>query len=249
VLRRRPEAYHEALREMEAAMERGENAAGISGVSIHDQLMAKESGLSAALVYDDHERRSGLVRVLDGGDNDVGDFVNGHWETAEVSDSVLVATRLSDGLHATKSITLGGGRQDPSLSIELEVEAEHGFDGFVELEMNLNLSGGGANPDAYYRWADQDQRHDSAGRATADGLTFGNERQAVNVALSTTPPGFASWSPVETVSNSEAGFEKVYQGSCLLVRWPLALRPGESAAFSARYEVGQTIDNAVTELS
>ena len=65
VMRRRPEAYHQTLREMEAAKERGEVAAGKVGTSIHDVLMAKESGLSAALIYDDHERRSGLVRVRD----------------------------------------------------------------------------------------------------------------------------------------------------------------------------------------
>jgi alpha-amylase len=34
--------------------------------------------------------------------------------------------------------------------------------------------------------------------------------------------------PIETVSNSEEGFERAYQGSCLLAHWPLGLTPGES---------------------
>ena len=58
-----------------------------------------------------------------------------------------------------------------------------GFDGSVELEMNVNLSGGGGNPDAYYRWAEGEARHDESGAAPADGLHFGNERQGVDVAL------------------------------------------------------------------
>ena len=34
--------------------------------------------------------------------------------------------------------------------------------------------------------------------------------------------------PLETVSGSEAGFERTYQGSCLLLQWLLKLPPGES---------------------
>ena len=34
--------------------------------------------------------------------------------------------------------------------------------------------------------------------------------------------------PVETISNSEAGFERSYQGSCLLPWWEIALAPGAS---------------------
>ena len=35
-------------------------------------------------------------------------------------------------------------------------------------------------------------------------------------------------SPIETVSMSEAGFERVYQASALLPHWKLNLSPGES---------------------
>jgi len=36
------------------------------------------------------------------------------------------------------------------------------------------------------------------------------------------------WAPIETVSLSEAGFERIYQGSAILVGWPLTLPPGGS---------------------
>jgi len=34
--------------------------------------------------------------------------------------------------------------------------------------------------------------------------------------------------PVETISQSEGGFEKVYQGSCLLLAWDVQLAPGQT---------------------
>jgi len=35
-------------------------------------------------------------------------------------------------------------------------------------------------------------------------------------------------SPIETISMSEAGFERVYQASALMPHWKLKLNPGES---------------------
>ena len=40
-------------------------------------------------------------------------------------------------------------------------------------------------------------------------------------------PADAWWAPVETISNSEGGFERVYQGSGLLLSWPIRLAAGE----------------------
>ncbi len=34
--------------------------------------------------------------------------------------------------------------------------------------------------------------------------------------------------PIETISNSEGGFERTYQSSCLLPHWWVPLAPGES---------------------
>lgn len=42
--------------------------------------------------------------------------------------------------------------------------------------------------------------------------------------------------PVQTVQNSEAGFELVYQASCLIFLWDLDLGPGES--FTAWLSIG-----------
>jgi hypothetical protein len=63
VMRRRPESYHERLAAHERA---GGSTPGADGgiLSIHEIVKVKEPGLSALLHYDDHERRSALVRIL-----------------------------------------------------------------------------------------------------------------------------------------------------------------------------------------
>ncbi|MGZ8514678.1 MAG: alpha-amylase/4-alpha-glucanotransferase domain-containing protein, partial [Candidatus Limnocylindrales bacterium] len=66
VLRRRPEAYHETLRNHEASLASAAAAAADPGApaSIHDIVTTKEAGLADQLHYDPFERRSGLVRIF-----------------------------------------------------------------------------------------------------------------------------------------------------------------------------------------
>jgi hypothetical protein len=58
------------------------------------------------------------------------------------------------------------------------------------------------------------------------------------------PPAARDWYPVETVSNSEAGFERVYQGSCLTFHWPLRVASGDHRSFNLRLHVAQKHDLA-----
>ncbi|MCS7177705.1 MAG: DUF1926 domain-containing protein [Anaerolineae bacterium] len=44
--------------------------------------------------------------------------------------------------------------------------------------------------------------------------------------------------PLEAVSNSEAGYERVYQGTCTLLWWDLALEPGESWEITLQAALG-----------
>ncbi len=71
VMRRRPEAYHETLREHDAAgREPGAAPATADApTSIHEIVLVKEPGLAERLHYDPYERRSGLVRFLPPGDD------------------------------------------------------------------------------------------------------------------------------------------------------------------------------------
>jgi hypothetical protein len=46
-------------------------------------------------------------------------------------------------------------------------------------------------------------------------------------------------SPVKTVSQSEGGFEAVYQSSCVVLQWPLKLVPGKSFKVALYQESGR----------
>ena len=138
----------------------------------------------------------------------------------------------------------------PRLTMAVTVRAAGAasFDGRLEVEWNFNLSGGGGNPSAYYRSADGETRHDAAGTARpGTALSFGNEYEGVDIAAQAAPPAEIAWRPVETVSNSEAGFERTYQGSCLTFSWPLTVAPGEEHSFEIALAVTQTRDRAATE--
>ncbi|HUP82850.1 MAG TPA: alpha-amylase/4-alpha-glucanotransferase domain-containing protein [Candidatus Limnocylindria bacterium] len=253
VMRRRPEAYHAKLREAEAAAAT-EAAASKKGntkkdaVSPHESFAAKEAGLSKLLVYDDHDRRSALVRILDSNGAEMGDFVNGEWMSRGSKPGWIELGRQADGLEVTKAVLVDGGRASGSLQVVVVVSATADFAGALEVEWNLNLLGGGTNPEAYYAWADQEMPHDSPGSVAAGvHLSFGNRYEGVAISVAPQPAAAQQWFPVETVSNSEAGFERVYQGSCLTQRWPLKLRAGQSATCSTTFRFEQTRDRAAEE--
>ena len=244
---------------------------GQAPASIHDIVKVKEPGLAAFLRYDNHERRSGLVHVLPAGDvtsvaellaatyKQLGDFTEGAYELATLTPDRVSARRLGsleiDGaarpVAIEKTFRFGGSRLKPTL--ELATTVENAGDGPVAFELavewNVNLLGGGHNPAAFYETADGTRTpHDVVGEdASATGLVFGNDYEGVRVEAAIEPAAHLTWYPVETVSNSEGGFERVYQGSSLLFRWPVSLDAGAYATFTVSFAAAQTRDQSVEE--
>ncbi|HXL45208.1 MAG TPA: alpha-amylase/4-alpha-glucanotransferase domain-containing protein, partial [Candidatus Binatia bacterium] len=62
----------------------------------------------------------------------------------------------------------------------------------------------------------------------AAGVTLVDEWVGVRARLEWGPAAELAWGPVQTVSVSEAGFERIYQGTAVLVVWPVGLRAGET---------------------
>ncbi|MFM2106817.1 MAG: hypothetical protein RL338_1849 [Chloroflexota bacterium] len=289
VMRRRPEAYHEALVRHEAELERraaGGDGAGDGGgggdgaaehggaagdgagggvASIHDLVTTREPGLARLLAYDAHERRSGLVRFLApdatpaafarAEATELGDFVDGPFELGELGTGRLVASR--DGsvaaggrllpVRVTKTLTIGGGRLDPTLQLEVAVEnrGDAPLEARLGIEWDLMFLGGGGNPAAFHLIAGERLAHDSRGERTGLAeVAAGNDYVGAAVAMALEPAADAWWFPIETISNSEAGFERVYQGSCTLVSWPLSLPPGGRHRVAVRAAVTATRDRA-----
>ncbi len=260
-MRRRPEAYHARIVEHDATSTAAGNTGG--SVSIHDMVAVKEADLSGYLHYDDHERRGALVRLLEP-DLDVVALregthpdriaVDAPWALERLGQDRLEARREVDGLVLTRELRIGGSRQAPWLEIEVEVENRSGrpYRADLGLEWSICLSGGGGNPAAYYEVeGDADGRpvrspHDgSDDLAVAERVSFGNDQDGVRVDASLDPAGRITWFPIETVSNSEGGFERVYQGSSLLFRWPLRLAVGGSTSVRQRFAVTESRDLAL----
>jgi 4-alpha-glucanotransferase len=258
VMRRRPEAYHERLRaaDLAAANPHVPHADGDGTVSIHDVVRMKEANLTSHLVYDAYERRSGLVRFLptdatpEGWANaatiDLGDAVDGSFELVDLRPgfvSVRRETRVDDTGRAMvgKSVRLGGDRCASTLGLEIEVEniGESTIEARVGVEWTVTMLGGGGNPAAWWEVDGTRTRHDTSGAATGlERIAQGNDYVGVGVVTTVSTPADAWWAPVETISNSEGGFERVYQGAGLLLSWPLELAAGD------RWSV--KVENAVT---
>ena len=268
ILRRRPEAYHATLLAHEAAARDAEDGTDDAPASIHDVVRTKEENLSGHLHYDSHERRSGLVRFLPASATpesvaaaeaeELGDFVDRPFSVEALEPGRLVVAR--DGwvqtagepavVRVVKRLTLGGDRMAPSLGLEVEVENRSStvLEGRLGVEWSITMLGGGGNPAAWYDQDGERSGHDAAG--TAAGLTRlgqGNDYIGLSVATTPSPPADAWWAPIETVSNSEAGFERTYQGSGLLLSWLLRLGPGERIAVRVDHVVATVRDRAREE--
>ena len=69
----------------------------------------------------------------------------------------------------------------------------------------------------------------------------------LDVTTTLTPAADAWIAPIETVSNSEAGFERVYQGSALVLTWQLDLAPGARTSVRVEHLVATSRDRAEEE--
>lgn len=202
---------------------------------------------------------------------DLGDFAEEPFEVADLTDRSATLRRLgavrSSGavrrgrsvradthtrsLTVEKMFAFGGSRRVPTLELVVGLEntgqTELAFE--LAVEWNFNMLGGGHNPAAFYELPDgTHDSHDSAGDLeSATRLAFGNDHEGVKVGLTVEPAARLTWYPVETVSNSEAGFERVYQGSSLLARWPVSLAPGESTTRAIRFRAVQSVDRSSEE--
>ena len=141
----------------------------------------KEAGLADRLRYDDHERRSALVRFLRqdvspdawaaAASADLGDAVDRSYDVVELGPRRLVARRDAEvaggRIRVTKTIQLGGGRLDPTLEVDISVEnlGPNGLETRLGIESTTTMLGGGGNPSAWWDVAGTRASHDGSGCA------------------------------------------------------------------------------------
>jgi hypothetical protein len=267
VMRRRPEAYHATLLSLDETIHEpagvaagAQGSSGAAPASIHDAVRVKEPGLAARLVYDTYERRSGLLRALpldaSAGDwaiaraMELGDAVDGPFELVELAPGRLVTRRVASiadaAIAVTKTLTLGGNRRAPTLSLQVDLEHRDGppIEARIGVEWALTMLGGGGNPAAWWDVGGERTAHDGSGTASdLSTIAQGNDYIGVSV-TSTAAAADVWWAPIETISNSEGGFERMYQGSAVLWSWPVRLSVGERWSRTISNVVATTRDRA-----
>ncbi len=247
-----------------------EGSTGDAPASIHELVSTKEPGLAERLHYDAYERRSGLVRFLapeadaeawaTARAEELGDALDGPFALTSLEQGRVVVTRngvvrTPDGpasVRVVKSVGIGGDRRSPTLAVTVMVENRSDLEVRARLgqEWTLTMLGGGGNPSAWWEVEGARSAHDGQGAATGiTTLDQGNDYIGIAVATTVSEPADAWWAPVETVSNSENGFERVYQGAGLLLSWPLVLAPGASHEVVVTHTVTTTGDRGADEVA
>ncbi len=236
---RRPETYHERLAHA--------SAGGGDGVaSIHDRVRVKEPGLERLLRYDRWRRNLFRLMVFPEGkqQGDYAALVLGEaFEPAGAPFQVRKVTANQAELEASVSLepvapcprahcakrfrfraAEAGFSAEATVCLSLAAEAVVNCRAGIELVVNLLAP---ANPDRYMVFGTERQPLGWQGVAPGDTLRLVDEWR--KLAMEIVAPGASEFwiAPIETVSESEDGFERVYQGSQILAVWPLEFRPGQ----------------------
>jgi hypothetical protein len=229
-LQRYTEHYHGKLAQASA-----EHA---GGGSIHDLVLTKEAGLQDKLFEDKYPRRS-LVDHVFAQDQSLDDYYRGNleelidMEACQVQQSEAGVTIQStasvkgQALSIEKKLTLH--HKELSMDITLSNLSKTPLSMIYGLEFNFGLLGGNS-PDRYYLI-------DGENRGPLNSM--GEHKQVSKAVLVNEWDNFIVqlqfyqacelWrAPIETVSMSEAGFERVYQASSLLPHWQVSLAAGET---------------------
>ncbi len=240
---RREEGYHRKLRELTEHKLTTEVQANAEEeiASIHDLVLVKEKGLEQYLLYDHYERKSLIdhifpenIALQDFRRNrydELGDFVGKPYQLQEpmVDRDSTRLTLLRRGqiriagkslpVHLQKRIRVN--HQQARIEMDYRLEPQETFEGrvYLGIEFNFSLLAGNA-PDRYYYSNEADlqpNRLVSAGELKGGRhLGLVDEHNRFKVDLMSDSEARIWYLPVETVSLSEAGFERVYQSSTVL---------------------------------
>jgi len=252
---RRPEAYHARLREAAGATATG------AVTSIHEQTRVKEPGLERFLRYDRWPRHAFRVLIFDpsrtqadyealelreeagfaGGSFTVKSSAPGNAELFR-KDSLLLhgkAEASAPKLLLIKQFSLSAAPKGFEIACEITLKLKELLERpiAVGIESIINLLAP-TEPDRFFETPSGPTNLRFSGILPAPVLRMEDGWQRIRAALDA-PQSEAFWvAPIETVSESEEGFERVYQGSQILSLWrpPLTTQKTWSARLVWRLE-------------
>ncbi len=247
VMARRPEEYHQKI--LDAVGKSGAKENEI--LSIHDRVVFKEPGLEKKLVFDRHPRYSFLDHILaapvtaDGmraqAFEEAGDFAGQPYAlvsaAAKGQNALVVMERdgqlLRDGkltpLKIRKSVTVGGKDAVVTGAYEITNMGGQAAECTLGVEWNFTLLAADAL-DRYVTVNNEKYRMNHLGEnAAVEKWAMTDEYFRFTISFGADAPVRLLRYPIETVSQSEGGFESTYQGTCFTALIPLKLAGGETA--------------------
>ena len=230
-LKRRPETYHAKLKTLSAVQAQGVQ-------SIHEQTRVKEEGLDRWLNYDRWTRHAFRLLVFSPAKTyqdcaaikleENAALAGGNYRLVEVSQTgARLASEESADWPAEKKFTFSSSAAgfDVACDVSLRRAAPGAASVLVGIEMVVNFLAPGA-PDRYFESSGQRYPLRWAASVPASELRVVDGWQNVSVTIAA-PGARDFWiAPIETVSESEEGFERIYQGSQIIAVWPVELAPG-----------------------
>jgi alpha-amylase len=229
-LQRRPESYHRKVL-------KGPSDAGDDVASIHDRVVFKQADLDQRLQYDKFARKSLMDHFYDNEATldavarceamERGDFVELPFETKlrRGSDRVQVQMRRDGNawgipITVTKAVTMVAGSDRLSITYLLE-NLPPGKPLHFAIEMNFAGLPAGAD-DRYFSDPDGNclgQLGQQLDLHDTNGLSLSDRWLGIDVSLEIDRPSGIWTFPIETVSQSEGGFELVHQSVCVQPHW------------------------------
>ncbi|MBD3223527.1 MAG: DUF1926 domain-containing protein, partial [Caldithrix sp.] len=245
---RREEGYHSKLDEAKLPEEAANHEADETA-SIHDLILAKEPGLKEHLTFDWYEKKSFVDHFIANNTQldqfakaqfeEKGDFVNQAYELLEQEQNekrvILHFERkghvwIGDDfkpLTLRKLITIENDEGLITATYHLLNETSENLPLNFAVEFNFGLQAGHAEDRYYYlpKGKLEDAFLDSRGIIEdVDAIGLRDEYLNLDIRLTSDQKGRIWRMPVETISLSEAGFERVYQSSTVLLNWTINLQ-------------------------
>ncbi|MFH1239427.1 MAG: alpha-amylase/4-alpha-glucanotransferase domain-containing protein [bacterium] len=248
ILSRRKESYHEKIIELVRHKSLPLEEESQKMETIHNIMMVKEDGLEKYLKYDWYRRASLLDHFLppfaelksfyNCDYKEAGDFVNQPYEyKIRKKENGIVLEMLRNG-------HVWIGEEFLPVALKKEITVNHSSTIVIDYSLT-NLSRGdisvwfgvefglmgtsGNDKKCYYSIAHHNLAHNkliSVGENEAVGkISMIDEYRGTEISLEFDQKAILWRFPLETISQSESGFEKTYQGSVIFPSWKMELKP------------------------
>jgi alpha-amylase len=252
---RRQEGYHKKLNDAVAP-----GGTTPKTASIHDLVLAKEPDLVSKLHFDFYERKSFIDHFLNDnttlesfatahyGEN--GDFID---QPYKVRSKKMTSLKAEVNLQREGKVWYRGKHEPVRVEKKIECSNTNGqitarytvvndskipLNLWFGVEFNFGLQAGHAEDRYYYVNSGEigDKFLDSIGeQREARFIGLRDDWRGLDIQLDLSESGTIWRFPIETISLSEAGFERVYQSSALLPNWKFELKHKWQVAVTLKF--------------